>query len=123
MAAAVVRKTVALHPSVDAFVKEAWAALIDRGFEATYSMALNFMLVGHHAQASLPEGLDREARDMMWDFAADPITTRHLNIQDHLARLAALMREAEPIPFDRSPGERLTWRHQDDSGSGQVPTP
>ncbi|MHB8324733.1 MAG: hypothetical protein ACYDEA_04230 [Candidatus Dormibacteria bacterium] len=97
-----VRRTVILEPRLDGCVREAWAELLRRGYEATYSMALNFMLVGHYAQATLPEGLDRGARDTMWGFAADAITTRHLNIQDHLARLADLMREAEPLPVRHS---------------------
>ncbi len=123
MAPQFVRRTVVLDSKLDACVREAWAELLGRGYEATYSMALNFMLVGHYAQATRPEGLVEEARGMMWNFAADRITTRHLNIQDHLARVAELMRESEPIAGDRSSGDGPPWPRHEASGPGKVPAP
>jgi hypothetical protein len=104
MATETIRRTVVLHSAVDACVRKAWQVLIDAGFEATYSMAVNFMLVGHAIEASQPQGLSDEARASMWDFAADRETVRHVNIQDHLAMLGQLLRDAEPCPLTlRSP--------------------
>jgi hypothetical protein len=103
MSTETIRRTVVLHSAVDACVRKAWQVLIDAGFEATYSMAVNFMLVGHATDASRPQGLSDEARASMWDFAADGETVRHVNIQDHLVMLGQLLRDAEPCPLRAVP--------------------
>lgn len=41
----VVKKTVALHPIMDSYVRKLQAILVEKGYNATYSTALNYMLL------------------------------------------------------------------------------
>jgi hypothetical protein len=41
----VVKKTVALHPIMDGYVRKLHAILVDKGLNATYSTALNYMVL------------------------------------------------------------------------------
>jgi phosphoribosyl-dephospho-CoA transferase len=43
----VVKKTVALHPIMDGYVRKLQAILIDKGWNATYSTALNYFILYH----------------------------------------------------------------------------
>lgn len=43
----VVKKTVALHPIMDGYVRKLQAILIDKGWNATYSTALNYFVLYH----------------------------------------------------------------------------
>jgi predicted ABC-class ATPase len=42
---AVIKKTVALHPIMDGYVRKLHAILVDKGWNATYSTALNYMVL------------------------------------------------------------------------------
>jgi len=41
----VVKKTVSIHPIMDSYVRKLQAILVDKGYNATYSTALNYMLL------------------------------------------------------------------------------
>ena len=41
----VVKKTVALHPTMDAYIRKLHAILVDKGWNATYSTALNYIVL------------------------------------------------------------------------------
>jgi hypothetical protein len=41
----VVKKTVAIHPEVDQFIRKMWAMLIEKGYNVSYSTALHFTLL------------------------------------------------------------------------------
>jgi len=43
----VVKKTVALHPIMDGYVRKLQAILIDKGWRATYSTSLNYFVLYH----------------------------------------------------------------------------
>jgi hypothetical protein len=43
----VVKKTVALHPIMDGYVRKLQSILIDKGWNATYSTALNYFVLYH----------------------------------------------------------------------------
>ena len=43
----VIKKTVALHPVMDGYVRKLQAILIDKGWNATYSTALNYFILYH----------------------------------------------------------------------------
>jgi hypothetical protein len=43
----VVKKTVALHPITDGYVRKLQAILIEKGWNATYSTALNYFVLYH----------------------------------------------------------------------------
>lgn len=44
------------------------------------------MLVGTITEAIKKQGLSREAREAVWNFAADQETVERLNLHDHLAQ-------------------------------------
>lgn len=85
-----VKKTVVLHPIMDQYVRKTWAILIDEGCDATYSTALNFMLLAAIAEATKDGGLCHETRNHIWAFVEDQETLQSLNLQDHLIRLREL---------------------------------
>jgi hypothetical protein len=41
----VVKKTVAINPKIDQYIRKSWSKLIEKGYDATYSMALNLMIL------------------------------------------------------------------------------
>ena len=83
----VIKKTVALHPIMDSYVRKTWAMLIDEGYDATYSSALNFMLLLAVVQASGSDGLSRETKDMIWAFAGNRELINALNLEGNVTRL------------------------------------
>ncbi len=86
----VVKKTIVLHPIMDAYVRKTWALLIEDGVEATYSSALNFMLLATIKEAEKDGGLSSETRDAIWNFAYDPDTMDRLNLEDGLINVRSL---------------------------------
>jgi predicted histidine transporter YuiF (NhaC family) len=84
----VVRKTVAIHPIIDNYVRKTWSMLIENGYDATYSTALNFMLLGAISEAMKEGGWSKETRNIVWSFMEDEKTINELNLEDHLASIA-----------------------------------
>ncbi|MFH1485137.1 MAG: hypothetical protein ABIH46_03615 [Chloroflexota bacterium] len=84
------KKTIVIHPLMDAFVRKTWAMLIEAGYDATYSLALNFMLLGMVEEAIKEGGLSQETRDIVWSFVNDEKTTRKIELQDYLSRTREL---------------------------------
>lgn len=77
----VVKKTVALHPIWDHYVRQTWAILIQEGYNATYSTALNYMLLtGFFLVVNI--GIDEKTKEMMWAFLEDKKTIEKLNLED-----------------------------------------
>ena len=83
----VVKKTVAIHPIMDGYIRKTWAMLVDEGYDATYSSALNMMLLMAIMETIKESGLSDETRNTIWDFAKDQETIDELNLQEHLAKL------------------------------------
>ena len=84
----VVKKTVAIHPILDRYVRRTWALLVEAGYDATYSLALNFMLLGAVLEAIKEGGWSEETREMVWDsFLKDRKAIEELNLEDMLANL------------------------------------
>lgn len=83
----VIKKTVALHPIMDNYVRKTWAMLIEEGYDATYSGALNFMLLIAVVQASGSDGLSEETRDVIWGFANNRELINALNLEGNTKRL------------------------------------
>lgn len=83
----VVKKTVAIHPIMDGYIRKTWAMLVEAGYDATYSSALNFMLLATIMETTKEGGLSDETRDTIWKFAGDQATITELNLQEHLANL------------------------------------
>ena len=82
-----VKKTVVLHPMMDKYVRKTWAILIENDYDATYSMALNFMVLVAIQEGIKDGSLSDETRDVVWNFVHDQATIGHLNLQDHLSQL------------------------------------
>ncbi|GAH62823.1 unnamed protein product [marine sediment metagenome] len=85
-----VKKTVVLHPIMDTYVRKTWAILIEDGHDATYSMALNFMLLATIMLAKNEEGLSEETQETLQGFLSDQQTINHLNSQEYLSRLRGI---------------------------------
>lgn len=90
-----VKKTVVIHPMMDYFVRKTWAILIEAECDATYSVALNFMLLAAIEEARKDGGLCGETRDTIWDFAQDYETIRKLNLEEHLQEVKEGLRRQE----------------------------
>jgi hypothetical protein len=89
-----VKKSVVLHPLMDQYVRKTWALLIDGGHDATYSTALNFMLLAAIEESIKDGGLSEETRNDLWEFVNDQKTIQKLNLQEHLGELRrGLMQE------------------------------
>ena len=83
----VIKKTVALHPIMDHYVRKTWAMLIEEGYDATYSTALNFMLLLSIVQASGSDGLSQETKDVIWAFANNREFVNALDLESNISRL------------------------------------
>jgi len=84
----VVKKTVAIHPIIDSYIRKTWALLVESGYDATYSTALNFMLLGAIFEALKNGGWSEETRRLVWSFMEDEETVKELNLEDQLANIA-----------------------------------
>jgi hypothetical protein len=83
----VVKKTVALNPIMDLYVRKLWSWMIELGYDATYSTALNFMLLIAVVQASGSEGLSQETKDVVWAYARNRELVKALDLEGHVTRL------------------------------------
>jgi len=86
---ATIKKTVMIHSIMNSIVRKTWAILIENGKDASYSLALNFMLLGFMLEAQKPEGLSKKTRELIWNFMEDRKTIDELNVQDLLITLEA----------------------------------
>ncbi len=76
-----VKKTVAIPQAIDGYIRETWAILIENKVpNATYSAALNFMLLAAISEAGKKKGWGKEARDNAWSFARDRETLEQLKL-------------------------------------------
>jgi len=83
----VVKKTVAIHPVMDKFIRKTWAMLIEMGYDATYSTALNYLLLGAILEASKKGGWSEETRNIVWAFLEDEKTLKEINLEDQIANI------------------------------------
>ncbi len=90
----VVKKTVAVHPVMDEAVRKLWAVLIQRGYDATYSTALNALVLGGWVAPSYMRKGGRE-----WDryfetfnsFLHDQDTLQEIDLEDILAKFGQVV--------------------------------
>jgi len=78
----VVKKTVAIHPTLDSGIRGIWALWIEMGYDAGYSTALNSMLLMAIFEATKPSGLSDETLKHVKDFLEDSSTIEKLNLHD-----------------------------------------
>jgi len=79
----VIKKTVALHPIMDNYVRMLQAILIQKGWNATYSTALNYMVLYNVMDVSTRK-MHRKVLEVLRDFLHDRRTIREIQRQDRL---------------------------------------
>jgi predicted histidine transporter YuiF (NhaC family) len=84
----VIKKTVAIHPVIDKFIRKTWAVLIENGYDATYSTALNYMLLIAIMEVIKRESLNEETINTVCNFLKDEKTIEELNLTDQLSNIA-----------------------------------
>ena len=89
----IIKKTVALHPIWDHYVRQTWAFLIQGGYNATYSTALNYMLLTGFFLV-VNRGIDEKTREMMRGFLEDKKTLEKLNLEDLWIRYEGAVKKA-----------------------------
>ena len=72
---------------MDSYIRKTWSLLVEAGYDATYSSAVNMMLLMAIMETAEKDGLTEKTRKTIWDFAADQTTINTLNLQDHIAQL------------------------------------
>jgi hypothetical protein len=99
----VVKKSVVLHPLMDRYVRHTQALLLqaEPPVDATYSTALNFMLLGLINEALKRGRLSADVRGIIWGFARDNRTIDHLNLGDRLDSVRNALEQLEPEPSSR----------------------
>jgi hypothetical protein len=81
----VVKKTVAFHPIMDNYVRKLLAILIEKGWNATYSTALNYMILGHAMDVSTRK-MHPKVVKILQDFLHDRKTIREIQRHDRLTK-------------------------------------
>ncbi len=125
----VIKKTVILHDAIERFVRQTQAILIqvEPPIEATYSTALNFMLLAAIHEAARPGGLSAETRGILWDFARDAATVDELNLHERMDAVRAAWLGHEPHgPAPAAPRprrSRTVKRAQPPVGAPTLPSP
>lgn len=89
----IIKKTVALHPLWDHYVRQTWAMLIKDGKDATYSLALNYMLLTGFFLV-IHQGIDEKTKHLMVAFLEDKKTLEKLNQEDLWIRYKERIKEA-----------------------------
>ena len=82
-----IKRTVVIHPLMDSYIRMTWSMLIEEGYDATYSSALNMMLLMATMEAIKEGGLTEETKDIIWKFAEDQKTITELNLEEHLTEI------------------------------------
>ncbi len=85
----VIKKTVAIHPKMDRYIRITWARLIELGYDASYSTALNYMLLGHILTA-IEKPLSKKVVNDLSSFLADAATVGALDLEDYGTRVDEL---------------------------------
>lgn len=79
----IIRKTVALHPTIDAAVRKCWAILIQNGYDATYSTAVNALILGGWIAPQYLKGDEwRKYFDNFNSFLNDEKTIEEINLKE-----------------------------------------
>jgi len=80
---AVIKRTVAIHPIMDNYVRKLLAMLIEKGWNATYSTALNYMILYHVMDVSTRKMHPKVVKTLQ-DFLHDRKTIREIQRQDRV---------------------------------------
>lgn len=86
----VVKKTVAINPIIDDYVRKTWAILIEEGYDASYSTALNYMLLCQILIVA-DKGIPQKIRNELNSFLIDESSIDELNIEDFSQKIDELV--------------------------------
>jgi hypothetical protein len=78
-----IKKTVVIPEVIDKAIRTTWSMLIERGYDASFSSAMNMMLLSAIIQAK--DGFTDEALETAWDFIEDQSTLNAIKIEESLA--------------------------------------
>jgi hypothetical protein len=80
----VVKKTVALHPIMDSYVRKLQAILVEKGYNATYSTALNYMIL-YNVFDVQQRGVHPKVAEFLQSFLNDRRTVKQIRREDRMA--------------------------------------
>jgi len=80
----VVKKTVTIDPGLDRIVRRFQAILVTMGYNAPYSTAVNYMLLGHYSNIT-HRGMHSEVAKGLQSFLDDRKITREILREDGMA--------------------------------------
>jgi len=80
----VVKKTVAIHPIMDHYVRKLQAILVDKGWNATYSTVLNYMILYHVLDVSNRKQNPKVVK-ILQDFLNDRESIEQIQTEDRMA--------------------------------------
>lgn len=86
----VVKKTVAINPIIDDYIRKTWSILIEDGYDASYSTALNHMLLCQIMTVA-EKGIPKKVRDILNSFLDDESSIDELNIEDFSQKIDELV--------------------------------
>ena len=93
----VIKKTVVLDDRIERFVRQTQAILVqaEPPVEASYSAAVNFMLLAAIQEASRPNGLSPDTREILWDCVYDAETIDELNLHERMDAVRSALAQDE----------------------------
>lgn len=86
----VIKKTVAIHPIMDNYIRKMWARLIEAGYDASYSTALNYMLLEHILSVG-EDGISKKVAELLNSFLEDEETVEALDLEDYAVKVDELL--------------------------------
>lgn len=118
----VVKKTVVLDDRIERFVRQTQAILVqaEPPVEASYSAAVNFMLLAAIQEASRPNGLSPDTREILWDFVYDSATIDELNLHERMDAVRSALTQGEPAEQSNE-APRVCRALAIDQGGGRAP--
>jgi len=85
----VVKKTVAIHPVIDSFIRKVWATLIEHGYNATYSTSLNLLLL--YAILKILNFKDEDCVKILRGFINDENVLTEINLEDQMTNVIDIL--------------------------------
>ena len=92
----VVKRTVAIDPLMDQYVRQTWTLMIHEGVpDPTYSGALNVMLLAAIYEGIKVRGWAKGTKDAVWGFAWDHAVQEDLKVHEAVTQYADYLRRQE----------------------------
>jgi len=88
----IIKKSVSLNPLLDFFVRKTWAILIDKGYNVSYSTALNYMLLTA-LNSVINQGIDERTSRALMSFLKDQKSIKRLDFKALIHRYQTALEE------------------------------